>query len=149
MFEESIDSLRTTLMLEEELHNVRILAVTSATNHEGKTSIAAQLALSLERATDSPVLLIDGDTRSPDMHTLFDTPLDPGLIKVVEGKCRIEDAIIPVRKSNLDLLPAGKLKSNPHQLFGNGARNRCGGRFPKNIVTLSSTRRRFWPPAKP
>ena len=38
----------------------------------GKTSVAAQLAMSLERATDSPILLIDGDTRDPDLHTLFD-----------------------------------------------------------------------------
>ncbi|MCC6127016.1 MAG: polysaccharide biosynthesis tyrosine autokinase [Pirellulales bacterium] len=122
MFEESVDSLRTTLMLEEDLHEVRILAITSAINHEGKTSIAAQLAMSLERATDRPILLIDGDTRAPDMHTLFDVPLDPGLIQVLEGNCTLEEAIVPVRTSNLDLLPAGKLKSNPHQLFGNGAR---------------------------
>jgi succinoglycan biosynthesis transport protein ExoP len=122
MFEESIDSLRTNLMLEEELCHVRILAVTSATNHEGKTSVAAQLALSLARATESPILLIDGDTRAPDLHNIFDATLEPGLTQVLLGKCPIEEAIIAIGKSNLDLLPAGKLESNPHQLLGSGSR---------------------------
>jgi capsular exopolysaccharide synthesis family protein len=123
MFEESIDSLRTNLMLDEELRHVRFLAVTSATNHEGKTSVAAQLALSLARATESPILLIDGDTRAPDLHNIFDMPLEPGLTKVLEGSCLIEEAIITVGKSNLDVLPAGKLESNPHQLLGNGSQD--------------------------
>jgi Mrp family chromosome partitioning ATPase len=56
------------------------------------------------------------------MHRLFDTPLEPGLTKVLEGKCTIEEAIVSIGESNLDLLPAGKLTANPHQLFGNGSR---------------------------
>jgi capsular exopolysaccharide synthesis family protein len=129
-FEESVDSLRTTLMLEEELHDVRYLAITSAINHEGKTSIAAQLALSLERATESPILLIDGDMRAPDLHRLFDVPLEPGLTKVLEGVCTIEEAIIPVGDSNLFLLPAGKLRTNPHHLFSNGSRESLRAAIP-------------------
>ena len=73
-FQESIDSLRTALTLSDDLHDMRILAITSAANHEGKTSLASQLALSLARATGKMTLLIDGDMRSPDVHKVFDVP---------------------------------------------------------------------------
>ncbi len=118
MFEESINSLRTTLMLAEDLHDLRILAVTSAVTHEGKTSVAVQLAMSLARTTNKPVLLIDGDMRSPNLHDIFDVKLAPGLAKVLEGKTSLEEAIVATSCPALDLLPAGKLASNPHQLLG-------------------------------
>ena len=43
MFEESVDSLRTHLVLSEDLRDAKVLAITSAIRHEGKTSVAAQL----------------------------------------------------------------------------------------------------------
>ena len=44
VYEESIDSLRTALVLSEPLKDMQVLAVTSARNSEGKTSVAVQLA---------------------------------------------------------------------------------------------------------
>jgi polysaccharide biosynthesis transport protein len=120
MFEESINSLRTTLMLAENLCDLRVLAVTSAVTHEGKTSVAVQLAMSLARSTNKPTLLIDGDMRSPNLHDIFETPLIPGLAKVLEGKSSIDEAIVATSCPALDLLPAGELNSNPHHLLGNG-----------------------------
>jgi polysaccharide biosynthesis transport protein len=49
LFEESIDGLRTSLVLSESLHGMQALAITSASNSEGKTSIAIQLAVSIAR----------------------------------------------------------------------------------------------------
>jgi capsular exopolysaccharide synthesis family protein len=121
VFEESVDSLRTTLTLSEDLRDLRLLAVTSAANHEGKTSIAAQLAMSLARATGRKTLLIDGDMRSPDVHNVFHVPLEPGLADVLGGGCELANAIRTTRSERLDLLPAGKLEINPHCLLSNGA----------------------------
>ena len=121
VFEESIDSLRTTLTLSDELRGMRLLAVTSAANHEGKTSVAAQLAMSLARATGAKTLLIDGDMRSPDIHKLFKVPLEPGLAEVLGGSCPLADAIVTSWSEWVHLLPAGKLRKNPHHLLGNGA----------------------------
>jgi capsular exopolysaccharide synthesis family protein len=84
----------------------------------------------LERATESPILLIDGDMRAPDMHRLFDVPLEPGLTKVLEGACSIEEAIVQVGESNLYVLPAGLLRTNPHYLFGNGSRESLRAAIP-------------------
>jgi capsular exopolysaccharide synthesis family protein len=121
LFEESIDSLRTSLTLSEELRDMRVLAITSAATCEGKTSVAAQLALSFARATGKPLLLIDGDMRSPDIHKMFGVPLEPGLAKVLSGECSLEEAIVASSNELVHLLPAGRLGVSPHTLLGNGA----------------------------
>ena len=121
VFEESIDSLRTSLMLSEYLRNMRVLTVTSAAKQEGKTSVSAQLARSLSRVTGKPILLIDGDMRSPNMHNIFNIPLEPGLVKVLKGECTVEEAIVADHGDHLHILPAGRLDTSPHQLLGNGA----------------------------
>jgi capsular exopolysaccharide synthesis family protein len=121
LFEESIDSLRTSLTLSEHFGNLRVLAVTSAANHEGKTSVCSQLAMSFTRATGKPLLLIDGDMRSPDIHKVFDVPLEPGLAKVLSGECSLEEAIVTTENDLVHLLPAGRLEVSPHSLLGNGA----------------------------
>ncbi|MBU4272893.1 MAG: polysaccharide biosynthesis tyrosine autokinase [Planctomycetes bacterium] len=121
LFEESIDSLRTSLALSEELGGMRVLAITSAASREGKTSVAAQLAVSFARATGQPLLLIDGDMRRPDVHNVFEVPLEPGLTKVLGGQCSLEEAIVTSWSELTHLLPAGRLEVSPHSLLGNGA----------------------------
>lgn len=121
MYDESINSLRTTLMLSQELRNLRVLAVTSAVSHEGKTSLAAQLAMSVARTTNEPTLLIDGDLRSPNLHEIFDAQLTPGLTKVLEGQISMEAAIVATACPTLDFLPAGRLLTSPHLLLANNS----------------------------
>ncbi|MBN2474401.1 MAG: polysaccharide biosynthesis tyrosine autokinase [Pirellulales bacterium] len=120
VFEESIDGLRTCLMLSEPLKNMRILAVTSAASQEGKTSIAAQLAVSVARATGGPTLLIDGDMRSPDIHNIFGIRQKPGLAEVLSGDCTAADAIVTSWSQHVHLLPGGRLTASPHKLLGMG-----------------------------
>ncbi len=120
VFEESIDGLRTHLMLSEELMGMKVLAVTSAAEDEGKTSVAAQLALNIAQVSGKRTLLIDGDMRSPDIHNVFDIPQEPGLADILTGDCSVEDAIVRDEKNYTDVLPAGKLRTSPHRLLGNG-----------------------------
>ena len=82
---ESINSLRTNLTLSEEFRNVRVFSILSAASHEGKTSVACQLAASLARATGEPTLLIDGDLRSPSVHKVFGIASSSGLANVLRG----------------------------------------------------------------
>ncbi|MEN6450244.1 MAG: polysaccharide biosynthesis tyrosine autokinase, partial [Thermoguttaceae bacterium] len=124
MFEESVDSLRTALILSSGMRDVRVLAVTSASKDEGKTSVAAQLAISLAKATGSRILLIDGDLRSPDVHRVFDVPLEPGLADVLANECPIDEAIVAAAGDDVAqvcVMPAGRPKASPHQLLGNGS----------------------------
>jgi capsular exopolysaccharide synthesis family protein len=120
LFEESIDNLRTSLVLTESLKDLQVLAVTSAVSGEGKTSVATQLAISLARATGKRTLLIDGDIRKPDVHSMFDVGVTPGLAEVLEGKNDLDAAVVPSGHEGVDILPGGRRCKNPHELFGNG-----------------------------
>lgn len=120
LFEESIDSLRTCLMLAEPQVASRALAVCSAVAGEGKTSLASQLALSVARSTGEPTLLIDADLRSPDLHHVFGVENDRGLAQVLERQCGAERAIATTESNDVYLLPAGVLQTSPHKLLGDG-----------------------------
>jgi capsular exopolysaccharide synthesis family protein len=126
VFEESIDSLRTGLVLSKHDREMRILAVSSAVSGEGKSSIASQLAVSLARSCGLPILLIDGDMRSPDLHRIFRTPLHPGLADVLTGGTPIADCVNKSWSEHVHILPAGKLTKSPHKLVG-------GERFAKVV----------------
>ena len=120
-FEESIEGLRTYLVLSKPVEDMQVLAVTSACSQEGKTTVAAQLALSIARSTNQPTLLVDGDTRSPDIHQIFDIENESGLFEVLTGQCRLEEVVAKSWHERLDILPAGLLRGNPYEPFGNGA----------------------------
>ena len=120
-FEESVDALRVTLMHLPEAERLTTLLVTSAVSGEGKTNLAASLAISLARATHAPLLIIDGDMRDPDVHEIFGVSLRPGLAQVLDDTCPLETAIVKTEIEHVDMLPAGKLKNSPHFLLRNGA----------------------------
>jgi polysaccharide biosynthesis transport protein len=120
LFEESIDGLRTCLVLSESFRDMQALAITSASNSEGKTSIAIQLAVSIARASGQRVLLIDGDMRSPDIHRLLQMRHGPGLAEVLSHECPTQDGIVTDWSDSVHVMPAGRLSASPHKLLGNG-----------------------------
>ena len=76
-----------TVLLHDGGSGPRLLLVTSAIGREGKTALAVRLAASLARAWRK-TLFIDADLRKPEAHTLFDTPLEPGLSEVLRGEAK-------------------------------------------------------------
>ncbi|MDA1177230.1 MAG: polysaccharide biosynthesis tyrosine autokinase [Planctomycetota bacterium] len=118
MFEESIDSIRTNLLLHKEKNNLQVIAVCSSVAAEGKTSVSSQLAISLARATGQPTLLIDGDMRAPDLHGVFEIPNETGLVHVLGGEATPQVAINRDWSEHIHILPAGNLNTSPHNLLG-------------------------------
>lgn len=116
LFDESVDALRANLFFRLEDEKIRSIAVTSAMPSEGKSSVSSQLAFSLANATGELVLLIDADIRSPDLFRLFGIDYGPGLTKVLSGEIALVDAIQKI-EGLVHVLPAGKLKCNPHTLI--------------------------------
>jgi capsular exopolysaccharide synthesis family protein len=103
---ESIDSIRTALI---HCNGVtpRVVMVTSAEQHEGKTTVASQLAASLARS-GRRTLLVDGDLRTPAAHRVFELPQEPGLCELLRSQSDLDAAVRPTRAANLWLLPAGR-----------------------------------------
>lgn len=120
LFEESVDGLRTTLILSDTMRDMHVLAIASAVSSEGKTSVATELAISIARTTGKATLLIDGDMRAPDVHRIFDVPVSPGLAEVLAGESTLDEAAVETDSEMLDILTAGMLTSRPHRLLHNG-----------------------------
>lgn len=106
MLLESIDGVRTTLMHASTSKETRVVMVTSASGHEGRSTVASQLAASLARA-GRRTLLVDGDLRHPSMHVLFDFPLEDGLCEVLRAETDVADVVRPTHAEGLWLITAG------------------------------------------
>jgi succinoglycan biosynthesis transport protein ExoP len=104
---ERIDGTRTALIHTTAIDPPRVVMVTSAEPHEGKTTAATQLAASLARS-GRRTLLIDADIRSPGAHRVFEMPQDPGLCELLRGEAERDAVIHPTRTANLWLMPAGR-----------------------------------------
>lgn len=120
LFEESVDSLSTTLTLREDLRNCRVFTITSALSGEGKTSVSCQLVVSLARSTSSKVLLIDGDLRAPDVHNVFDREMTSGLVGYLNGTDEWRNLIDREWNDSIHILTSGHLKGSPHRILSNG-----------------------------
>jgi len=90
--------------------------ITSAIPGEGKTSTAANLAIVLAR-NGRRVLVVDGDLREPDIHTVLGVPSQPGLSEVLTGEASVEQALRCIDPFGLYCMPAGHPRSNPVPLL--------------------------------
>jgi capsular exopolysaccharide synthesis family protein len=91
--------------------------VTSAGPGEGKSIVAANLAIALSQAGQR-VLLIDADMRRPRVHEIFDQGQEPGLSNVLTGNAKANEAIRKSPVHGLWLLTSGHIPPNPAELLG-------------------------------
>jgi len=136
IYAESIDSLRTNLVLSNLLGSKSVLAVTSATSGEGKTSVSTSLASSIAAASKKPTVIIDADLRSPDVADVFGTPPKPGLSELLLNKCPLRDAIHRVGETNTYVIAAGLAKVNPHHLVQSSLIEQLLSRLKQEFETI-------------
>ncbi|MEZ8102671.1 GumC family protein [Vibrio bivalvicida] len=117
VFQESIDSIRTSLVL--SLHNTqrKLIAVSSSVPGEGKTTTSVNLALSFSKL--EKVLLIDCDLRKPSIAQRFKlNPSTPGLVNHLLMNHPLEESITSIEGSNLDVMSSGMVAPDPQELLG-------------------------------
>lgn len=105
----------------------RSLAVSSTRPGEGKSTTAYAIARQLARVSDR-VVLVDGDMRSPSLHTMFGIGGERGLSNYLAGDDQLA-AMIHHRPGGPSLLPAGPLPPNAAELL-------TGVRLPRLIADL-------------
>ena len=98
---------------------LRRVAVTSSVPAEGKTFVAANLALSFVRQPDRRVLLIDGDLRASRLHQVLGAPRTPGLSDYLQGQADEYQVVQMGSDANLCLIPGGREVTNPSELLMN------------------------------
>ena len=104
----SVESIRASILCHaEDEPGCRALLVTSALAREGKTTLACHLALSLALAGHR-TLLVDCDSRRPQLHRVFGTPAGPGLSEVLGGDLDLAGAVHAGPVEGLSVLPIGR-----------------------------------------
>ena len=108
---EAYQSLQSNLKFSYFDRPLKSIAVTSAVSGEGKSEVAANLALTLSQLGHK-VLIIDTDMRSPAQQHIWGFAEPQGLSNFVAGQIPLERAIIE-RDPNLHIIPVGSIPPNP------------------------------------
>jgi receptor protein-tyrosine kinase len=94
-----------------------VLLVTSPLPEEGKSALAAALALSMARIEPSGVVLVEIDLRRPSVHKTLDLPNFVGTSDVLTGKCTLDDGLTVI--GDLMVMTGGSSESEAlHHLGG-------------------------------
>jgi non-specific protein-tyrosine kinase len=114
---EAIRMLRINLELATSANQIKTLAITSPGPGEGKSTIAANLAVALAQ-TGLSTMLIDADLRRPTLHQIFDTPNEYGLsTSLADSHESWQSLVIQTSIPNLRFLPSGPVPHNPADLL--------------------------------
>ncbi|HEY4377805.1 MAG TPA: polysaccharide biosynthesis tyrosine autokinase, partial [Acidimicrobiales bacterium] len=112
---EAFRQLRTNLQFVDIDHPPKIVAITSAGAHEGKTTTALNLAAALAEAGQR-VCLVEADLRRPKLASILGVPGEVGLSSLLVDKAHLEDALQEVGP-RLTVLPAGTVPPNAGDLL--------------------------------
>jgi len=98
----------------------KVLAIVSPGKQEGRSFIAANLAIVFSQLGER-TLLIDADLRAPTQHKLFALGSGPGLTGMLSGRAGSEAIVRAPALRALSVLPAGPLPPNPQELLSRAA----------------------------
>jgi exopolysaccharide/PEP-CTERM locus tyrosine autokinase len=114
---EQFKILRTNLLYPVSGKIPRSIAITGTVPGEGKSFVAANLAISIANEIDRYVLLIDCDLRRPTIHNLFGYGDVSGLSDYLSISAPLESLLLSTKVDKLSILPAGPLPNNPSELL--------------------------------
>jgi capsular exopolysaccharide synthesis family protein len=118
---EAFRKLRTNLMYMDVDNPPRVVVVTSPLPGDGKSTVAANLAATID-SSGQDVVLVDGDLRRPMVATWFGLAEGVGLTDVLAGRIGLDEALqAPAAHPNLRVLAAGAIPPNPSELLGSQA----------------------------
>ncbi len=92
--------------------NRKVIQIESAMAKEGKTSVTANLAVSLG-LTDKKVVVVDLDFRRPRLHRVFKLAKEQGIAEYMMGSISREEVIKHTSYKNVDLITRGAEIHNP------------------------------------
>jgi len=117
---ESLRRLQTQLelVLSKNDNGGHVVLLTSAGPNEGKSTIAANLAVAMAQ-TNKHVVLIDSDLRRPTLHKFFNVHRSDGLVDILSDDVYIGGLVarMPGVKKRLELVTSGRSVTNPMAVF--------------------------------
>ncbi|WP_017744908.1 GumC family protein [Scytonema hofmannii] len=112
---EAFRMLRANLKFVSADKEIRVIVVTSSIPKEGKSTIAANLAIAMAQM-ERKVLLIDGDLHRPVQQQIWELPNNKGLSNAIVGQVDVKTAIAKVM-DNLYVLTSGVVPPSPGSLL--------------------------------
>ena len=106
-FVDSISELQSNINLASYDKEYKVIAISSASAGEGKSTLAANLAY-LYSLKGKKTLLINLDLRKPTSHYFFNVIRDEGIVEYCAGECSKEDIIKHTDYKGLDIITSGK-----------------------------------------
>ena len=129
---EQYRTIRTNLEFTSIGQKLQMITVTSASNGEGKSTTAANLAV-VYAQLGKRVLLIDCDLRKPTAQLTFNLSSQSGLSTILVGRSSLDRAIQQTGVERLSLLTAGPIPPNPTELVASE----------QMVVLLEEVRRQY------
>ena len=115
---EAFRSLRTNIQFASVDKPLQSILVTSALPSEGKSTVAANLAITMAQS-GKRVVLLESDLRRPSVHRYLKVPNRMGLSTMfVRPQVYLDGNLQGTRIPNLKVLTAGDLPPNPSELLG-------------------------------
>jgi capsular exopolysaccharide synthesis family protein len=113
---EMFRTLRTNVRFSHVDVPRRVVLVTSTGPAEGKSTILANLGVSLAQS-GRRTLIVDTDLRRPVLHRIFALSKARGLADVLAGDVSLDEVLRPTRVADLEVLPCGTVPANPAELI--------------------------------
>ncbi|MRH42684.1 polysaccharide biosynthesis tyrosine autokinase [Aquibacillus halophilus] len=116
MISDQFQTIKTNIKFLTEKRKNKVFLITSPGLGEGKSTISANLAVSMSQQKEK-ILLIDANLREPIIHTIFKLSNDMGLTDVLQSKNLLYNAINKSGIGNLDVMTSGSHSPNPAELI--------------------------------
>ncbi|HJW56720.1 MAG TPA: XrtA-associated tyrosine autokinase [Burkholderiaceae bacterium] len=125
------------------IRNANLIMVTSALPQEGKSFVAANLAMSIAMELERTALLIDADVARPSLPGLLGLHPQAGLLDVLQDRTRhIGEVMLRTNVANLNLVMAGTPHPRATEMLASETMARLldeiANRYPDRIIIFDS-----------
>ena len=111
-FVEAVRSLRTSILLDKKRSKHKVIAITSISPDDGKSTLAFQLSKCFAEVGDT--LLVDADLRFPSIAKALEQDVQrPGLTNLIANSHSLEASTCKTEELNFDVVTSGHIPKNP------------------------------------
>jgi protein-tyrosine kinase len=118
LISEQFRKLRTQLLRLNLARPVKTIMVTSALQGEGKSFVAANLAIGIAHDLHLHALLVDCDLRNPSVAPMFGYNGVQGIADYLKGQGEVSNFLVKTELEKLSLMPGGTIPENPTEIIG-------------------------------
>ena len=113
---EAYRAVRTAIFFTATGDPHRVIQVTSPAAGDGKSTLAANLSISLAQS-GKKTILVESDFRRPNVHRMTGVSNDTGIVNVLRGESELADVIQTSGVDDFYVLPGGRRPRNPSELL--------------------------------